>query len=88
MNEVDVLVVFSNRYHYGINSIDVEVVKTRFLFFFRLGNVSASNRKQEIDKTQFEGGVLKTSGNITSPSREFYRSVFLGKGGEDEKVNK
>ena len=54
MNEVDVLVVFSNRYHYGINSIDVEVVKTRFLFFFRLGHVSACNRKQEIEKTQIE----------------------------------
>ena len=54
MNEVDVLVVFSNRYHYGINLIDVEVVKTRFLFFFRLGNLSACNRKQEIGKTQIE----------------------------------
>ena len=54
MNEVDVLVVFSNRYHYGINLIDVEVVKTRFLFFFRLGNLSACNRKQEIEKTQIE----------------------------------
>ena len=55
MSEVDVLVVFSNRYHYGINLIDVEVVKTRFLFFFRLGKtVSACNRKQEIDKTQIE----------------------------------
>ena len=37
---------------------------------------------------KFEGGVLKTSGDIASPSREFYRSVFLGGGGEDEKVNK
>ena len=39
---------------------------------------------------KFEGGVLKTSGDIASPSREFYRSVFLGEGrwGEDEKVNK
>ena len=37
---------------------------------------------------KFEGGVLKTSGDIASPSREFYRSVFLGRGGEDEKVNK
>ena len=55
MNEVAVLVVFSNRYHYGINLIDVEVVKTLFLFFFRLGKtVSACNRKQEIDKTQIE----------------------------------
>ena len=54
MNEVDVLVVFSNRYHYGINLIDVEVVKTRFLFFFRLGSLSACNRKQEIEKTQIE----------------------------------
>ena len=55
MSEVDVLVVFSNRYHYGINLIDVEVVKTRFLFFFRLDKtVSACNRKQEIDKTQTE----------------------------------
>ena len=54
MNEVDVLVVFSNRYHYGINLIDVEVVKTRFLFFFRLGNLSVCNRKQEIEKTQIE----------------------------------
>ena len=54
MNEVDVFVVFSNRYHYGINLIDVEVVKTRFLFFFRLGNLSACNRKQEIEKTQIE----------------------------------
>ena len=54
MSEVDVLVVFSNRYHYGINLIDVEVVKTRFLFFFRLGNLSACNRKQEIEKTQIE----------------------------------
>ena len=53
-NEVDVLVVFSNRYLYGINSVDVEVVKTLFLLFFRLGNVSACNRKQEIKKTQIE----------------------------------
>ena len=37
---------------------------------------------------KFEGGVLKTSGDIASPSREFYRTVFLGEGGEDEKVNK
>lgn len=37
---------------------------------------------------KFEGGVLKTSREIASPSREFYRSVFPGKGGEDEKVNK
>ena len=39
---------------------------------------------------KFEGGVFKTSGDIPSPSREFYRSVFLGegRGGEDEKVNK
>ena len=39
---------------------------------------------------KFEGGVLKTNGDIASPSREFYRSVFLGEGGggEDEKVNK
>ena len=37
---------------------------------------------------KFEGGGLKTSGDIASPSREFYRSVFLGEGGEDEKVNK
>ena len=37
---------------------------------------------------KFEGGVLKTSGDIASPSREFYRSVFLREGGEDEKVNK
>ena len=36
---------------------------------------------------KFEGGVLKTSGDIASPSREFYRTVFLGEGGEDEKVN-
>ena len=54
MSEVDALVVFSNRYHYGINLIDVEVVKTRFLFFFPLGNLSACNRKQEIEKTQIE----------------------------------
>ena len=47
MNEVDVLVGFSNRYRYGINLIDVEVVKTR-------KTVSACNRKQEIDKTQTE----------------------------------
>lgn len=37
---------------------------------------------------KFEGGVLKTSREIASPSREFYRSVFPEKGGEDEKVNK
>ena len=37
---------------------------------------------------KFEGGVLKTSGDIASPSSEFYRSVFLGRGGEDEKVDK
>ena len=39
--------------------------------------------------TKFEGGGLKTSGDIASPSREFYRSVFLGegRGAADEKVN-
>lgn len=39
---------------------------------------------------KFEGGVLKTSGVIASPSRQFYRSVFLGegRGDDDEKVNK
>ena len=37
---------------------------------------------------KFEGGVLKTSGDIASPSSEFYRNVFLGRGGEDEKVDK
>ena len=37
---------------------------------------------------KFEGGVLKTSGDIASPSSEFYRSVFLGRAGEDEKVDK
>ena len=75
MNEVDVLVVFSNRYHYGINLIDVEVVKTRFLFFFRLGNVSACNRKQEIEKTQIEpnpcyflGEDFGKKSNETAPS--------------------
>ena len=40
----------------------------------------------QLDK--FKRGMLKTSGDIASPSREFYRSVFLGEGGEDEKVNK
>ena len=75
MNEVDVLVVFSNRYHYGINSIDVEVVKTRFLFFFLLGNLSACNRKQEIEKTQIEpnhayfpGENFGKKSNETAPS--------------------
>ena len=39
---------------------------------------------------KFEGGVLKTSGDIASPSRKFCGSVFLGegRGSEDEKVNK
>ena len=41
-----------------------------------------------VQLAKFEGGVLKTSGDIASPSREFYRSVFRGEGGEDEKVNK
>ena len=41
-----------------------------------------------VQLAKFEGGGLKTSGDIASPSREFYRSVFLGGGGEDEKVNK
>ena len=41
-----------------------------------------------VQLAKFEGGVLKTSGDIASPSRGFYRSVFLGEGGEDEKVNK
>ena len=41
-----------------------------------------------VQLAKFEGGVLKTSGDIASPSREFYRSVFLGEGGEDKKVNK
>lgn len=49
-----------------------------FFFFFQLLGELA----------KFEGGGLKTSGDIASPSREFYRSVFLGEGGEDEKVNK
>ena len=50
-----------------------------FLFFstFGMGELA-----------KFEGGVLKTSGDIASPSSEFYRSVFLGRGGEDEKVDK
>ena len=41
-----------------------------------------------VQLAKFEGGVLKTSGDIASTSHEFYRSVFLGEGGEDEKVNK
>ena len=51
-----------------------------FLFFFSTFGMG--------QLAKFEGGVLKTSGDIASPSREFYRSVFLGEGGEDEKVNK
>ena len=52
-----------------------------FFFFSTFGIVQLA---------KFEGGVLKTSGDIASPSREFYRSVFLGegRGGEDEKVHK
>ena len=38
--------------------------------------------------SKFEKGMLKTSRDIASPSRELYRSVFLGEGGDDEKVNK
>ena len=76
MNEVAVLVVFSNRYHYGINLIDVEVVKTLFLFFFRLGKtVSACNRKQESIKPRlspthayFPGENFGKKSNETAPS--------------------
>ena len=77
MNEVDVLVVFSNRYHYGINLIDVEVVKTRFLFFFRLGNLSACNRKQEIEKTQIEPNPCYfPRENLGKRSNEITRSYY------------
>ena len=77
MNEVDVLVVFSNRYHYGINLIDVEVVKTRFLFFFRLGNLSACNRKQEIEKTQIEPNPCYfPRENFGKRSNEITRSYY------------
>ena len=51
-----------------------------FLFFFSTFGMG--------ELAKFEGGVLKTSGDIASPSSEFYRSVFLGRGGEDEKVDK
>ena len=51
-----------------------------FFFFFSTFGMG--------ELAKFEGGGLKTSGDIASPSREFYRSVFLGGGGEDEKVNK
>ena len=36
--------------------------------------------------SKFEKGLLKTSRDIASPSRELYRSVFLGEWGDDEKV--
>ena len=51
-----------------------------FFFFFSTFGMG--------ELAKFEGGVLKTSGDIASPSSEFYRSVFLGRGGEDEKVDK
>ena len=51
-----------------------------FFFFFSTFGMG--------ELAKFEGGVLKTSGDIASPSREFYRSVLLGEGGEDEKVDK
>ena len=53
-----------------------------FFFFFFFSTFGMG------ELAKFEGGVLKTSGDIASPSSEFYRSVFLGRGGEDEKVDK
>lgn len=57
------------------------------LFFFCFVFFSTFGMGQLV---KFEGGVLKTSGVIASPSRQFYRSVFLGegRGDDDEKVNK
>ena len=43
-----------------------------FFFFFKTFGMG--------QLAKFEGGVLKTSGDIASPSREFYGSVFLGEG--------
>ena len=52
-----------------------------FFFFFSIFGMG--------ELAKFEGGGLKTSGDIASPSHEFYRSVFLGegRGAADEKVN-
>ena len=63
----------------GANSYNPPFPLLLLLFFSTFGMVQLA---------KFEGGGLKTSGDIASPSREFYRSVFLGGGGEDEKVNK
>ena len=69
----------------GANSYNPPFPLLLLLFFFCFCFFSTFGMGE---LAKFEGGVLKTSGDIASPSREFYRSVFLGGGGEDEKVNK
>ena len=75
MNEVDVLVVFSNRYHYGINSIDVEVVKTRFCFssawaIYQHVTVNKKSKKPRLSPTHayFPGENFGKKSNETAPS--------------------